>query len=167
MCRAKILWLMAMVLVSLLLLFTDGGGAQPPPPKKGPGGKGPALTTEDLVNRILSYDKRKIGKVTKDDLPERLHFLVDLGDVNKDGYLDREEIGALADKLAVTGLPGDPGGPGAPGPKGGKGPPKGPPGGKGPALEQRITDLEQKMDVLLRQMEDMRKLMEKSGAKDR
>src|SRR5262249_38739526 len=52
-----------------------------------------------VVERILSFDKNKDGKVTKDELPERLQYLIEKGDTNKDGALDREEIQKLATDL--------------------------------------------------------------------
>lgn len=55
----------------------------------------PTMSVDDIVARILSFDKDKKGKVTKNDLPERMQFLVDLGDTNKDGALDPGEIRAL------------------------------------------------------------------------
>jgi hypothetical protein len=54
------------------------------------------ISVDDIVARVLSFDKDKKGKVTKNDLPERMQFLIDLGDTNKDGALDPEEIRALA-----------------------------------------------------------------------
>jgi hypothetical protein len=51
---------------------------------------------DDIVERIMAFDKNKDGKVTKDELPERLHYLIDRGDLNKDGALDRDEIRKLA-----------------------------------------------------------------------
>ena len=44
----------------------------------------------------MVYDKNKTGKVSKDDLPERMQHLVAQGDLNGDGYLDREELEKLA-----------------------------------------------------------------------
>jgi hypothetical protein len=93
---------------------------------------------EDIVERIMAFDKNKDGKVTKDELPERMHHLIELGDLNKDGGLDKDEIKKLATKLAATPT-GFSGGPftagGGPGGLGG-GPVKigfgaGPPGGFG------------------------------------
>jgi hypothetical protein len=54
------------------------------------------VSVDDIVARVLSFDKDKKGKVTKNDLPERMQFLVELGDTNKDGALDPEEIRVLA-----------------------------------------------------------------------
>jgi hypothetical protein len=62
------------------------------------GGRG--LTTDDIVDRLLSFDKNKDGKITKDELPERMQNLIAKGDTNKDGALDRDEIRTLAADLA-------------------------------------------------------------------
>lgn len=59
------------------------------------------VSSIDLVEHVMSYDKNKLGKVGKDDLPERMQHLVDKGDLNKDGYLDREEVQMLALKGQV------------------------------------------------------------------
>ena len=66
---------------------------------------GPAPPSRDLgadaiVERILSFDKNKDGKVTKDELPERMQYLIEKGDTNKDGALDRAEIEKLAAEMA-------------------------------------------------------------------
>jgi hypothetical protein len=55
---------------------------------------------DDVVERIMSFDKNKDGKVTRDELPERMHHLIALGDTNKDGALDRAEIKKLASRLS-------------------------------------------------------------------
>jgi Spy/CpxP family protein refolding chaperone len=89
----------------------------------GRGGRG--LTADQIVERLLSFDKNKDGKLTKDELPERMQDLVAKGDTNKDGALDKDEIKALAAKLAEEGF-GDRGGRGGrgagfQGPRGGGG----------------------------------------------
>jgi hypothetical protein len=63
------------------------------------------LSEEEIVERILSFDKNKDGKVTKEELPERMQNLIEKGDTNKDGALDPAEIKALAAKLRREGLP--------------------------------------------------------------
>jgi hypothetical protein len=82
--------------------------------RRGPGGR--RLTGDDVVERILSFDKNGDGKVTRDELPERMQYLIEKGDTNKDGALDREEIKALAAELAKEGasLAGGPDGRGRP-----------------------------------------------------
>jgi hypothetical protein len=57
---------------------------------------------DDLVERIMAFDKNKDGKVTRDELPERMHHLIELGDTNKDGALDKEEVRRLAARLAAA-----------------------------------------------------------------
>jgi hypothetical protein len=116
-----------------------------------PGG---TITADDMVERIMAFDKNKDGKVTADELPERMQDLIAKGDTNKDGALDREEIKKLAAELAreesarATGpggaFPPGPGGrgrggPGGPGGRGGRGGPgRGfPPG----AIAQAVDDL--------------------------
>src|SRR5262249_20855257 len=137
--RNRILGLALTVTVALLALtFTEGGGgrAQPPGKKKGPPpgfGKGPrASPVEQIVERLMVFDRNSDGKVTAEELPERLHHLIAMGDTNKDGALDREEIRTLASTLDsfVNLTAGGPGGPGGrPGPPG------------GPNLQRAVDDL--------------------------
>src|SRR5438046_7569970 len=63
-----------------------------------PGPRRPA--EDDVVERIMSFDKNKDGKVTKDELPERMQDLIARGDTNKDDALDNAEIKKLAADLA-------------------------------------------------------------------
>jgi hypothetical protein len=81
--------------------------AQPPGPARGIEQR-PPISADDIVDWIMSFDKSKKGKVTKEDLPERMRHLIEKGDTNKDGALDRDEIRALAAKLEKEGF--DPGG---------------------------------------------------------
>jgi hypothetical protein len=57
---------------------------------------------DDIVERIMAFDKNKDGKVTKDELPERMHHLIALGDTNNDGALDRDEIRKLVTTRATA-----------------------------------------------------------------
>jgi hypothetical protein len=70
--------------------------------RRGPGGVR-ILTADDVIERILSFDKNKVGKITADELPERMQYLVEKGDTNKDGALDRDEIKKLAADSAKDG----------------------------------------------------------------
>jgi hypothetical protein len=54
---------------------------------------------DDVVERIMSFDKNKDGKVTKDELPERMHYLFEH---SKGGALDKDEIRKLAIKLGAA-----------------------------------------------------------------
>jgi hypothetical protein len=126
---------LTVTLVLLAISETNGGLAQPPGKKKGPPpfGKGPkGNPVELIVERIMAFDRDSDGKVTKEELPERLHHLIALGDTNKDGALDREEIRTLAQTVdAFIELSAGPGGPGG-GPKGPKG---------GPNFKKAVDDL--------------------------
>src|SRR5206468_3855076 len=133
--RADLLWKMQEVLSAPeLKQFQEALDRRPGP---APGGRGGAarggLSVESIIERILSFDKNKDGKVTKDELPERMQDLIAKGDTNKDGALDREEIKKLAadqprddDAVARGRGPGGRGGPkGKGGPQGRGGPPGG------------------------------------------
>src|SRR5262245_57613430 len=143
--------------------FQDGKG----PGGKGPGGKGPGgpggrgpggfggrggrgLSADQIVDHLMSFDKNKDGKITKDELPERMQALIARGDGNKDNVLDRDEVRKLAGDLARDGdfrLVDGAGGPGGPGGRGFGGP--GGPGRGGPpfggranaSLERAVDDL--------------------------
>ena len=80
-----------------------------------PRGNTPAVTEDDLVTRVLAFDKSGEGRVTKDDLPERMQSLVDQGDLNHDSVLDRDELKNLATDrpTAAAGRRGGGGGAGA------------------------------------------------------
>jgi EF hand len=91
------LWLAPALTAALVLV--GAAVAQPPRPTQVPlpGPVQPApISVDDVVERIMAFDKNKDGKVTKDELPERLHHLIARGDTNKDGALDRDEIKKLA-----------------------------------------------------------------------
>src|SRR5262245_29864192 len=156
--RSIILWLASALMAALR--FCGAGVSQPPETKRGslpvfpPPGR---LGVDDIVERIMAFDKNKDGKVTKDELPERMQDLIAKGDTNKDGALDKDEIKKLAADLARDGGfrgfddrggPGrGPGGPGGfgrgPGGRGGPGAGFGPPGpgGPGAALTRAVDEL--------------------------
>jgi hypothetical protein len=130
--RHKILGLLFVVAV-ILTLLGEGGTVAQPPGKKGDGGDkvgkkgggkkggGGSATVDQIVERIMALDKNGDGKITIDELPERMQHLVALGDTNKDGVLDRDEVTALATTLESFVVFVNPGGKGGPkgGPKGG------------------------------------------------
>jgi hypothetical protein len=163
----------------LALVFSENSEGQPE--RKGPFGKKGGfprpVTVDQIVDRIMSFDKNNDGKITSDELSERMQHLVALGDIDKNGALDREEIRKLATTLeSFAGLTGA-GGPGGGGPPPGAPPkgPKGPKGGpfKGPAGEaQRTLDdlnvtgaTREKVDRALRAQQDkMRRFEELTRA---
>jgi hypothetical protein len=96
-------WLASALLAGLVL--AGASVAQPPGDKAGPPrepSRVAPISADDITERIMSFDKNKDGKVTRDELPERMHHLIELGDTNKDGALDEGEIRKLATRLAVT-----------------------------------------------------------------
>jgi hypothetical protein len=116
------------VTLLLALALISGIGAQPGPqgPPFGKKGAFPrAITVDQIVERIMSFDKNKDGKITADELPERMQHLVALGDVNKDGALDKDEVRKLATTLQAFAALTSSGGPGGGRPPGAGRPKKG------------------------------------------
>jgi hypothetical protein len=127
----------------------QGGGKGGKGKSGGRGGRG--ISADDIIDRIMSFDKNKDGKITKDELPERMQFLIERGDTNKDGALDRDEVKKLAADLARDGFRGfdgfggrggfGPGGFGGRGGPGGFGPPPGFGPGPGARADRALNDL--------------------------
>ncbi len=164
--RNRVVWPALGLLGALVLVVS--GVAQPPGRRGGPqdrqggpgGGLGRGLTSEQIVERLLSFDKNKDGKVSKDELPERMQDLLSKGDTNKDGFLDKDEIKKLSTTLAQ-----DRQRPGA----GGRGPGGRGPGGFGPGggAQRAVDDLslsgskkDKAEEVLKGYQESVRKLMD-------
>ena len=123
---------------ALLTLDKDGDGQlsvieMRPNFGRGPGGPegrrqergGPEGRTQDvaaeLVKTLMAFDKNGDGKLSKDELPERMQGMFDRGDTNKDGFLTTDEITKMAVAQAPAGGmqrrggPEGRGGPGGPG----------------------------------------------------
>jgi EF hand len=99
----------------------------------GPGGGGKTATVEEMVARMMTFDKNMDGKLTKEEVTDsRLQSLFDRADADKDGVLTKEELTAFFTKEAAA-LNAQGGGPGGGGPGGG-GPGGGGPGGGGPGF---------------------------------
>ena len=62
---------------------------------------------QGLLNR---YDANKDGKLSGDELPERMRGMVERADENKDGALDKAELEAMARRFGEGRGPGGPGG---------------------------------------------------------
>jgi hypothetical protein len=100
-----------------------------PPAAKEDKANSPAV--KSIVDRMMAFDKNNDGKLSKDEITDRrLLRLFDRADADKDGVVTKEELSALATKMAEEtqaggrggfGPPG--GGPGGPGGPGGFGPP--------------------------------------------
>ena len=61
----------------------------------GPGGPGAA----GFVERLMGFDADKDGKVTKQELPERMQRIFERGDLNRDAAIDKEEAEKLASQF--------------------------------------------------------------------
>jgi len=55
-----------------------------------------AVSTDDVVARLMTFDRDRDGKVTSVELSERMHSLITQGDQSGDGALDISEVRALA-----------------------------------------------------------------------
>lgn len=85
------------LLYTLPLLATSFAWAQPP---------------DDMVARLMAFDANKDGKLTKDEVPERMQGIFERADGNKDGVLTKEELtAAAADQQPRRMEGGRPGGP--------------------------------------------------------
>ncbi len=66
----------------------------------GPGGRGGpgqgAVNVDEIVARMLQMDKDGDGKLAKEELSERMQGMMERGDTNKDGFLTKDELVALA-----------------------------------------------------------------------
>ncbi len=106
---------------SIAIAQRPGGGGAP---------GGDNAQADDLVTRMMEFDKDKDGKLTRAEITdERLLRLFDRADANKDGTVTKAELTTLA-AAEPAGRRGGPGGPGGgPGGFGGPGGPGGGPGG--------------------------------------
>lgn len=59
------------------------------------GGQG-SDAVEDAVKTYLAFDKNGDGKLTRDEVPERMQGIFERGDANKDGVLTGDELRAMA-----------------------------------------------------------------------
>ncbi|MDR3632459.1 MAG: EF-hand domain-containing protein [Isosphaeraceae bacterium] len=66
------------------------------------GREGRAPDPAELVTRMMAFDKDGDGKLSQAELPERMKALVETADVNKDGFIDKEELTKLAVEQSRT-----------------------------------------------------------------
>jgi len=134
--------------VTLIVGSTTIAMAQPPEEPR-EGGPKPAANraaaVNEMVSRMLAFDKNNDGKLTRDEIGDsRMQRLFDQADANHDGVVTKDELTAWATKVASedagNGPPrgdmgppdgGPGGGPPGGGPPGGGPPGDGPPGGQG------------------------------------
>lgn len=79
----------------------DGDRGGPGGPGPGPGGFGRRDGAQggDFVERMMNNDKNKDGKLTKDELPERMQAMFDRIDTNKDKEIDKAELTKMAEQF--------------------------------------------------------------------
>ena len=102
--------------------FPPGGPAAGGPDgqhREGPPQTGSGADPEDMVKNLMGFDKNGDGKLSKDELPERMQGMFERGDSNKDGFLSPDEIRTMAAAQQAPGGPGGPGRPAGRGPGGG------------------------------------------------
>ena len=80
-----------------------------PGDQRGDRGLGRPFGGEGFIKRILGFDQNKDGKVSKDELLERMQRIFDRADTNKDGALDKDELKNMAERFRQTGRRGRPG----------------------------------------------------------
>lgn len=79
----------AFMLTVLTVLTVSPLKAQPPG-----GGRGPDGGPEAMIKKMMSYDDNEDGKLSKEEIPERLQSMFARADKDKDGLLTKDEISA-------------------------------------------------------------------------
>ncbi len=93
------------LLIAASLATAQGPGRGEPRDRQSPG------DADDLVTRMMAFDKNKDGKLTMAEVTdERLHRLVERADADKDGFVTKEELSALAAREQISNRGGGPGG---------------------------------------------------------
>jgi Ca2+-binding EF-hand superfamily protein len=64
--------------------------------REGEGPQGGAVAVEEAVKTYLALDKNGDGKLTRDEVPERMQGIFERGDANKDGTLTDDELRTMA-----------------------------------------------------------------------
>jgi hypothetical protein len=139
-------------------------------PAQGPG-RGPgrnlskSADVDDLVTRMMAFDKDKDGKLTKDEVTDaRLRRLFDRADADKDAVVIKDELTALGNREHVEGRGGFGGGPGGP-PPGGFGGPGGPMFGPPRPGEVLPAMLQQRLQLSAKQKSQVAELQKEVDAK--
>src|SRR4051812_34374693 len=91
-----------LTLAALGALAAAGTARQPgdrparPPQTAPPSGPANTSAVDAFVARMMTYDKNKDGKLSRDEITDRrLLRLFDRADANRDGVVTREELTAL------------------------------------------------------------------------
>ena len=92
-----------LTIAALLAATAQTVSAQPPERPQGQQAQRPQGGAADFIERIKGFDQNNDGKITKDEMPERMQAMIERLDTNKDGAIDNEELAALKDRLAQGG----------------------------------------------------------------
>ena len=57
---------------------------------------GPQVTREDVIARLMAFDRNYDGQIARAELPERMHDMLTRGDKDKNQVLDAKEVRQLA-----------------------------------------------------------------------
>ena len=88
----------------------DRGGPEGrgrPEDRGAPQGGRDNFNPEELIERLLGFDENEDGKLSEDELPERMRGLFERFDENTNGVLDKSELAAIAERRVGRGREGD------------------------------------------------------------
>ena len=89
--------------ITALLAATATVSAQPPERPQGQQAQRPQGGPAEFIERIKGFDQNNDGKITKDEMPERMQAMIERLDTNKDGAIDNKELDAMKDRIAQGG----------------------------------------------------------------
>jgi len=95
--------LSTLTIAALLVATAQTVSAQQPERPQGQQTQRPQGGPADFIERIKGFDQNNDGKITKDEMPERMQAMIERLDTNKDGAIDNKELDALKDRLAQGG----------------------------------------------------------------
>ncbi|MCS5630680.1 MAG: hypothetical protein NZ744_07600 [Pirellulaceae bacterium] len=95
--------LSTLTIAALLAATAQTVSAQQPERPQGQQAQRPQGGPADFIERIKGFDQNNDGKITKDEMPERMQAMIERLDTNKDGAIDNKELAALKDRLAQGG----------------------------------------------------------------
>ena len=89
--------------IGALLAAAATVSAQPPQRPQGQQAQRPQGGPAEFIERIKGFDQNNDGKITKDEMPERMQAMIERLDTNKDGAIDKKELDAMKDRFAQGG----------------------------------------------------------------
>ena len=89
--------------IDMAELRPQRGGERGGPERPRGGAEGMSERAAAFMNRIMESDKNDDGKLSQDELPERMQRGFARLDQNEDGYLDRKELEAMMQRMGRGG----------------------------------------------------------------